>query len=26
MNDLGFQNTYNLVGGFMQWQGEVETN
>jgi rhodanese-related sulfurtransferase len=23
MNQLGFTNTYNLVGGFMQWQGEV---
>jgi rhodanese-related sulfurtransferase len=26
MNDLGFKNTYNLVGGFMQWQGDVESN
>jgi rhodanese-related sulfurtransferase len=23
MNQLGFENTYNLVGGFMQWQSEV---
>ncbi|MCT4629396.1 rhodanese-like domain-containing protein [Winogradskyella sp.] len=23
MNQLGFENTYNLVGGFSQWQGEV---
>ena len=23
MNQLGFQNTYNLLGGFSQWQGEV---
>ena len=23
MNQLGFENTYNLEGGFMQWQGEV---
>ncbi|NUY82166.1 rhodanese-like domain-containing protein [Flavobacterium sp. MAH-1] len=23
MNQLGFANTYNLVGGFMQWQGET---
>ncbi len=23
MNQLGFDNTYNLVGGMMQWQGEV---
>ncbi len=24
MNEMGFKNTYNLQGGFMQWQGEVE--
>jgi rhodanese-related sulfurtransferase len=24
MNDLGFKNTYNLVGGFLEWNGEVE--
>lgn len=24
MNDLGFKNTYNLLGGFMQWNGEVD--
>ncbi len=23
MNQLGFEKTYNLVGGFMQWQGEI---
>lgn len=23
MNQLGFKNTYNLVGGFSEWQGEV---
>lgn len=23
MNQLGFANAYNLVGGFMQWQGET---
>jgi rhodanese-related sulfurtransferase len=23
MNQMGFKNTYNLVGGFMNWQGEV---
>lgn len=23
MNSLGFENTYNLVGGFSEWQGEV---
>jgi rhodanese-related sulfurtransferase len=22
MNQLGFQNAYNLMGGFSQWQGE----
>jgi rhodanese-related sulfurtransferase len=24
MNQLGFAKTYNLMGGFMQWKGEVE--
>ncbi len=24
MQQLGFQNTYNLVGGFMKWQGAQE--
>jgi len=24
MNDLGFKTTYNLIGGMMSWQGEVE--
>ena len=23
MNSVGFENTYNLEGGFMNWQGEV---
>jgi rhodanese-related sulfurtransferase len=23
MNQLGFENTYNLLGGFMQWNGNV---
>lgn len=23
MNQLGFDNTYNLVGGFMNWRGAV---
>lgn len=23
MNQLGFHNTFNLVGGIMQWQGEI---
>lgn len=26
MNQLGFQNAYNLVGGFDQWKGEVAHN
>lgn len=25
MNQLGFGNTYNLLGGMMQWRGAVET-
>lgn len=24
MNQLGFDNTYNLVGGFSQWEGAVK--
>ncbi|WGD35164.1 rhodanese-like domain-containing protein [Olleya sp. YS] len=24
MNQLGFENTYNLLGGFSEWTGEVE--
>ena len=24
MNSMGFKNTYNLEGGFMNWDGEVE--
>lgn len=23
MNQLGFNNTFNLVGGIMQWHGEI---
>ena len=23
MNQLGFENTYNLMGGMMHWEGEV---
>lgn len=23
MNQLGFETTYNLIGGFMNWKGEV---
>lgn len=23
MNELGFENTYNLLGGFLEWDGEV---
>ncbi|MFD0862571.1 rhodanese-like domain-containing protein [Sungkyunkwania multivorans] len=23
MNQLGFENAYNLKGGFMEWEGEV---
>lgn len=23
MNQLGFENTYNLTGGFNEWEGEV---
>lgn len=23
MSQLGFENTYNLLGGFMNWDGEV---
>jgi rhodanese-related sulfurtransferase len=23
MNQLGFQNAYNLLGGFMEWKGET---
>lgn len=24
MNQLGFEHTYNLVGGILQWSGKVE--
>ena len=24
MGQLGFKNAYNLIGGMMQWQGEIE--
>ena len=23
MNNLGFENTFNLLGGFLEWDGEV---
>ena len=23
MNQMGFETTYNLVGGFMNWEGEI---
>ena len=23
MNQLGIENTFNLIGGIMQWQGEI---
>ena len=23
MNQLGFEHTYNLIGGFTNWQGEI---
>ena len=23
LNQLGFENAYNLMGGFMEWEGEV---
>lgn len=26
LDQMGFNNTYNLVGGFMEWQGEKEEN
>ena len=25
LNSLGFSNTYNLLGGMMEWKGEVVT-
>ncbi len=24
MKELGFENTYNLMGGFMHWNGDIE--
>lgn len=24
MNSIGFENTYNLEGGFNEWEGEIE--
>ncbi|WP_418263225.1 rhodanese-like domain-containing protein [Flavobacterium faecale] len=24
MNELGFEHTYNLLGGMLEWEGEVE--
>ncbi|AXT20826.1 rhodanese-like domain-containing protein [Flavobacteriaceae bacterium AU392] len=26
MEELGFENTYNLIGGFNEWEGEVTNN
>ena len=26
MNQLGFKSTYNLIGGFSEWTGDVATN
>lgn len=26
MNEAGFEKAYNLIGGFMQWQGEISFN
>lgn len=26
MNQLGFKNTFNLIGGMMEWQGETVTD
>jgi len=26
MNQLGFENAYNLVGGILEWQGELVNN
>ena len=26
MNQSGFENAFNLIGGFMQWQGETSYN
>lgn len=23
MNSIGFENTYNLAGGFMNWEGDI---
>ena len=25
MNQLGFEKTYNLMGGIMEWEGEITT-
>ena len=25
MNQLGFDKTFNLIGGIMQWQGQIES-
>ncbi len=24
MSQLGFENTYNLIGGILRWEGEIE--
>jgi rhodanese-related sulfurtransferase len=26
MNQLGFENTFNLKGGFKKWDGKIETS
>lgn len=26
MNQLGFENAYNLMGGILQWEGEISSN
>jgi rhodanese-related sulfurtransferase len=26
MNQSGFENAFNLIGGIMQWQGEISDN
>ncbi|MDR6301225.1 rhodanese-like domain-containing protein [Mesonia maritima] len=26
LNQMGFENTYNLIGGFSKWEGEKQTS
>lgn len=26
MNQMGFENAYNLIGGIMEWNGEISSN